>query len=99
MVDPIGTRPIDGGVARIAATAPVVMIAPATTTVAAPTGRVDLAQVGALAQTMAASPPIDGDRVATIKKAIADGNFPIVPATIADRLIALKLQWNPHDEA
>jgi len=46
---------------------------------------------------MAASAPVDTDRVAKIKKAIADGNFPIVPATIADRLIALKLQWHPDD--
>ena len=99
MVDSIGTRPIDGGVTRIAATAPVVMIAPARAEVAAPTGGVDLAKVGGMAQTMAASPPIDLDRVATIKRAIADGRFPITPATIADRLIALKLQWNPHDAA
>ena len=34
------------------------------------------------------------DRVAAIKKAIADGNFPILPATIADQMIALKLDWN-----
>ena len=45
---------------------------------------------------MAASPPVDADRVAAIKKAIAEGRFPILPATIADRLIALKLQWNPN---
>ena len=45
---------------------------------------------------MAASAPVDSDRVATIKKAIAEGRFSILPATIADRLIALKLQWNPN---
>ncbi|WP_327517207.1 flagellar biosynthesis anti-sigma factor FlgM [Sphingomonas sp.] len=52
-----------------------------------------------LTQSAAASAPVDADRVARIKKAIADGNFPLVPSTIADRLIALKLQWNPNDAA
>lgn len=47
-----------------------------------------------MARTMAAQPPVDMDRVAEIKKAIAQGNFPILPATIADQMIALKLDWN-----
>ena len=52
-----------------------------------------------LAQTMAARPPVDAERVARIKKAIEDGNFPLVPSTVADRLLALKLDWNPNDAA
>ncbi|MGE7205820.1 flagellar biosynthesis anti-sigma factor FlgM [Sphingomonas sp. NPDC019816] len=54
----------------------------------------DMSGVGNLARTLAAQPPVDQDRVAAIKKAIADGNFPILPATIADQMIALKLDWN-----
>ncbi|MES2986735.1 MAG: flagellar biosynthesis anti-sigma factor FlgM [Pseudomonadota bacterium] len=50
-----------------------------------------------LTSSMAAKPPVDAERVARIKKAIEDGNFPLVPSTIADRLLALKMQWNPHD--
>ena len=50
-----------------------------------------------LASTMAAKSPVDADRVARIKKAIEDGRFPTVPSTIADRLLALKMQWNPQD--
>ena len=50
-----------------------------------------------LTSSMAAKPPIDSERVAKIKKAIEDGNFPLVPSTIADRLLALKMQWNPND--
>ena len=50
--------------------------------------------VGNLARTLAAEPPVDMDRIAEIKKAIANGNFPILPATIADQMIALKLDWN-----
>ena len=50
-----------------------------------------------LTSSMAAKPPVDAERVAKIKKAIEDGNFPLVPSTIADRLLALKMQWNPND--
>lgn len=52
-----------------------------------------------LTGSMAASAPVDAERVAKIKKAIQDGNFPLVPSTVADRLLALKMQWNPHDQA
>ena len=48
---------------------------------------------------MASKPPVDSERVSKIKKAIADGNFPLVPSTVADRLLALKLQWSPNDPA
>ncbi|RYE03094.1 MAG: flagellar biosynthesis anti-sigma factor FlgM [Sphingomonadales bacterium] len=50
-----------------------------------------------LTANMAAKPPVDSERVARIKKAIEDGNFPLVPSTVADRLLALKMQWNPND--
>ncbi len=36
----------------------------------------------------AATPPVDQDRVALIRKAIADGSYPVVPAKIADAIIA-----------
>ncbi len=54
---------------------------------------------GTTAKAMSSSPPIDTDRVATIRKAIAEGRFPLSPATIADRLIALKLDWNSNEPA
>lgn len=54
----------------------------------------DTSGVSNLARTLAAQPPVDMDRVAQIKKAIANGDFPILPATIADQMIALKLDWN-----
>jgi negative regulator of flagellin synthesis FlgM len=102
MVDVSGAKPVaEGMVARVAAPGPVVRFVAASaaqsssSTLTSTFG--DVAQAGGLAQTMAASAPVDTDRVATIKKAIADGNFPLVPATIADRLIALKLQWHPTD--
>ncbi|MBY8824467.1 flagellar biosynthesis anti-sigma factor FlgM [Sphingomonas colocasiae] len=34
------------------------------------------------------APPIDHDRVSLIRKAIAEGSYPVVPAKIADAMIA-----------
>lgn len=54
----------------------------------------EMSGVSNLARNLAAQPPVNMDRVAEIKKAIANGDFPILPATIADQMIALKLEWN-----
>ncbi|WP_420146330.1 flagellar biosynthesis anti-sigma factor FlgM [Sphingobium sp.] len=35
--------------------------------------------------------PIDMDRIAAIKSAIASGNYPVNPSAIAERMIALDL--------
>lgn len=35
--------------------------------------------------------PVDMDRVAAIKAAIASGNYPVDPAAIADRMVELDL--------
>lgn len=100
MIDSITAKPIMGQGAQVAPTAPVATTAPVTVPATpAKALRVDVAQAGGLARSLAATAPVDSDRVATIKKAIADGRFPILPATIADRFIALKLQWNPNDSA
>ncbi len=113
MVESIGAKPLTGGersVARIAATMPAVQTGvqtsaqigaqigaqPATRQVEAkPSATSSIA----LAQTMAAAAPINEARVAAVKKAVANGTFPILPATIADRLLAFKLEWAPHDKA
>jgi negative regulator of flagellin synthesis FlgM len=94
MVDPVGFKPasLAPRLTPVAAAAPV---RPAETV----TETATTSAAAALTQTAAASAPIDAERVARIKKAIADGNFPLVPSTIADRLLALKLQWNPNDAA
>ncbi|WP_375396743.1 flagellar biosynthesis anti-sigma factor FlgM [uncultured Sphingomonas sp.] len=57
------------------------------------------AAAGQLARDLATAPPVDGERVARIRKAIADGTFPILPATIADRLLALRMDWLSNDAA
>ncbi|MES3154860.1 flagellar biosynthesis anti-sigma factor FlgM [Sphingomonas faeni] len=95
MVDSIGAKPSVAGdrtVARVAAATP----ATAVQTPVRPQASV-LPESIALAKSMAAAPPVDAARVAQIKKAIASGTFPILPATIADRLMALKLSWNSNE--
>lgn len=93
-MDIVGAKPITvDGTTRIAAPTP---LAPIPST---PSPVANRARTPGVAASLAASPPVDADRVATIKKAIADGRFPILPATIADRLIALKLQWKPDEQA
>ncbi len=113
MVESIGAKPLTGGersVARIAATMPAVQTGVQTSAQigaqigAQPAARQVEAKPSAtssiaLAQTMAAAAPINEARVAAVKKAVANGTFPILPATIADRLLAFKLEWAPHDKA
>lgn len=95
MVDPIGSTAA-GSVTRVATTiAPAAPVAPVRT----PAGSDTPEAPRALAKALSATPPVDADRVAQIKKAIANGTFPILPAKIADRLLALKLEWNPRDQA
>ena len=77
----------------VQAAAPVSATAPVKTVSAgADEARVAATQV---ARDLSASAPVDTARVARIKQAIASGNYPIAPETIADRLLALKLEWRP----
>lgn len=43
------------------------------------------------AQALAAAPPVERERVAKIRAAIAEGSYPLVPARIADAMIAAGL--------
>ena len=63
-----------------------------------PVARADPSTLKALSAPLATTPPVDADRVSKIKKAIADGKFPLVPSTVADRLLALKLEWKPNEQ-
>ncbi len=105
MVDSIGAKPSvagDRSVVRVAAATPTTPVqtpvqpSPQAAASAQPSV---LSDSLALAKTMASSPPINATRVAEIKKAIASGTFPILPATIADRLMALSLAWNSNEAA
>ena len=99
MVDSIGSRLVTAGQAptKVAATSPVTAPEPSVQSqIPKPSSP---AQLSGTARTLAASPPVDLERVARIKKAVAEGNFPILPSTIADRMIALRLDWVARDEA
>lgn len=76
-----------GAVARVAMAAPAVTSARVQVPVSTPT----------LARTMAASAPVDVDRVALIKDAVESGRYPLSPASVADALIAAKYEWMSHD--
>lgn len=52
-----------------------------------------------MVRSLAAEAPVDAERVARIRRAIEEGRFPLVPSTVADRLLALKLQWDPNGQA
>ncbi|PCD02479.1 flagellar biosynthesis anti-sigma factor FlgM [Sphingomonas spermidinifaciens] len=96
-MDPIGSKPIaKPGLAPVTPTAPVARVADGVSPQAAETVR---SSAVAVTREMAAKPPVDTERVARIKKAVEDGSFPIVPSTIADRLLAFKLNWKPDDAA
>lgn len=92
MVDAIGSLAKLTG-RTVQAAAPVAASAPVKP---APAGA-DQARVAAtqVARDLSSSAPVDHDRVTRIKQAIADGNYPIATETIADRLLALKLDWRP----
>ncbi len=100
MSDPVASKGVDRAVARaltqVAAAAPVPRAEPATSPVRAPVPA-DVAAVGNTAAQLASKPPVDVERVAQIKKAIANGTFPILPATIADRILALRYDWVSRD--
>ena len=92
MVDSIGPKPLNRKVlpiARVAKAAATVSVAKQPEATRAPT----------VAAQLGASPPVDKARVEQIKQAVANGSFPLSPATIADALIAARYEWMSHDEA
>lgn len=95
MVDPIGAKPVaqDRSLAAVAKTAPVDRSRSVVQNEAeaAPSGR-----LAGLVAEFAAKPPVDAERVARIRHAIANNSYPILPETVADRLIAIRLNWKPE---
>jgi negative regulator of flagellin synthesis FlgM len=91
MVETIGTRLVTGAShIRRAVVGTPTAASPAT----APVPSAAAGSIGKLAADLAATPPVDTDRVAQIRQAIRDGSYPIMPARIADSLIASRLEWN-----
>ncbi|OYY90426.1 MAG: flagellar biosynthesis anti-sigma factor FlgM [Sphingomonas sp. 28-66-16] len=96
MVDPLGPKTVRANDQRLAPVGAVAAIKAPRSAVAEPAG-VAASALAAVVADLATSPPVDAERVARIKQAIASGHYPITPESIADRLIALKLNWSPHD--
>ncbi|HEV2569711.1 flagellar biosynthesis anti-sigma factor FlgM [Sphingomonas sp.] len=92
MIDPIGVTPghIQGSRAEPRDAAKVVPLqavrAPQPAAVAETSAR-------DTAKALAARPPVDAERVQMIKRALQEGRYPIVPAKIADRMIAAQMKW------
>lgn len=61
---------------------------PRTTAPAAPQQGVSIELKGSVD---AAQPPVDAERVAQIREALKDGNYPILPVKIADAMIAARM--------
>ena len=99
MMDPVGLKATTSVDRRPAPIAPVSAVAKAQPAVETAGTAVATSGLQALAQPAAATPPVDVERVAKIKRAIEDGKFPLIPSTIADRMLALKMQWNPNEPA
>jgi negative regulator of flagellin synthesis FlgM len=92
MIDPIGVTPgtVQGLRVEPQDTAKVVPLqavrAPEPAVVAETSAR-------ETAKAMAAKPPVDFERVQQIKRALQEGRYPLVPAKIADQMIAAQLRW------
>ena len=82
---PIELGPIASPATRIAAAAPIA--SGAKTPLAAPAAAEPIVRAAALG---AGTAPIDTERVALIRKAVEAGTYPVVPARIADAMIAAK---------
>ena len=97
MIDPIGTKAASAGDLRIEgvkADAAVAKVAEIAQAKAQPSSAKTVTLgASAAARTLAASPPVDHERVAQIRKAVQEGRFPLYPATVADRLIAFEQGW------
>lgn len=54
-------------------------------------GQDTIAAPGNLLADLAAGPPINAEKIAALKAAIAEGRYPVDPEKIAERMIALDL--------
>ena len=92
MIDPIGVKPGTVQGSRIETEGKTKVV---------PLQAVRAPQPAAVAETsardtakaLAARAPVDMERVHQIKRALQEGRYPLVPAKIADRMIAAQLKW------
>ena len=65
--------------------------------VAAPAARGEDVAVNASMHPASGSPPVDGERVDQIRKALESGSYPIVPTKIADAMIAARFMLSTSE--
>jgi flagellar biosynthesis anti-sigma factor FlgM len=93
VVDPIGAKPaspLDRRVAPVAAGTPAAPIA------AVAEGGDTAHETASIAEAVrraAEAAPVDHDRVAVLRAAVANGNYRPAPQTIADRMIGAMQEW------
>jgi negative regulator of flagellin synthesis FlgM len=92
MIDPIGVKPatVQGGRIESRETAKVVSIEAVRASQPAVVAETSARET---ARALSARPPVDMDRVQQIKRALAEGRYPLVPAKIADSMIAAQMRW------
>lgn len=89
MIDQVGSR--TGAVGAIAPSAPVQRVASRREeTVAAQR------ELSAVAFGFDKTVPVNTAHVEEVRRAIRNGTYPVLPETIADRLLAMKLDWTPE---
>lgn len=52
-------------------------------------------ELSAIAFDFGKDAPIDSKHVEDVRRAVRNGTYPLTPDTIADRMLALKLNWSP----
>jgi len=93
VVDPVGSKPVSPFDARIAPVAPG---APAARVAAVADPRDEAAEASSVAEAArraAAQPPVDHDRVAVLRAAIASGDYRPAPQAVADKLLGAMQEW------
>ncbi|QIG78712.1 flagellar biosynthesis anti-sigma factor FlgM [Stakelama tenebrarum] len=99
MVDPIGIKN-GAAIGRLSApVGPAEPVAAARSVAGRESEPADAPEAELLSRAMASKAPVDSERVAEIRRAVESGKFPLVPSTIADRLLALKMDWDPNEQA
>lgn len=93
MVDPIGAKPaspLAGRVAPVAAGTPAAQVGAVAHD--ADTAH-ESASIADAARRAAEAAPIDHERVAVLRAAIANGNYRPAPQTVADKMIGAMQEW------
>lgn len=94
MVDSIGAKAVTSQDRLVVPTTPVAK--PASAEARPSEAGAKQLELTALAFDYGKAAPTNTKRVDEVRQAVRNGTYPIFPETIADRMLALKLYWNPN---